>query len=197
MLASVNAPATPAPLNIVCFAHNNLQTISQQTQAECLSADLIIALGDVNLDALAEILPDNKPALAVLGPNDPREVPLPFRALHASGFAFRGWRIAGFSGAPKVRQETPGIYVSEAEAQTLFASLPPCDLLVTHAPPAGLYESGLGPDQGFEALRRYMEEKPPIYHFYAHPQGEAAEEVGESLSVGVYHYLKPPPLHFL
>jgi hypothetical protein len=190
---SANTP----PLNLVVFSNNDLAFVDPEIQAACLGADMVVSLGGVNLHALAEILPQGKPALAVLGPRDSREVPLPFQALHASGFTFRGWRIAGFSGSPRWRRESQGIYISEPEAEALLGQLPPCDLLLTHAPPTQLTEAGLRPELGFPALDRYLLEKPPIYHFYAHPTDEAAEEFGQSLSVGVCGYLKPPTLYYV
>jgi hypothetical protein len=185
----------PNPLNAVFFSYYDLTTIQPEIIDRCSAADIIIALGGVNLDLLAASIPPGKPALAVLGPKDSREVPQPFRPLHANGFSFRGWKIAGFSGAPRGNRVVPGNYIGDDEAEVLLSGLPACDILLTHAPPAtSLRESEIRPDQGFTALDVYLRDKPPIYHFYAHPEGEQYEDLGTTMSIGVSGSLVPPAL---
>jgi Icc-related predicted phosphoesterase len=187
--------ADPPPLNIAFFAYLRAQEITTRAQDACLDADIVISLGEVDLDALAEVVPAGKPALAVLGPNDSRQVPPTFKVLHGSGFQFKEWRVAGFSGAPR-RGRSEGLYYSENESRSLLEALPACDLFLTHAPPAGLAKSGGTGERGFESVSAYVASKPPIYHFYAHPELNTTEDNEETLFAGVNGLLFPPPLEF-
>jgi Icc-related predicted phosphoesterase len=205
----VNLPEPP-DLQLALFSFFNPLSLQDEIIEICDSADIVVSLGGVNLDVLAEAIPDKKPAIAIIGPRDERHVPQPFRPLHASGFSFRGWRIAGFSGAPAGPRNVPGNYVSEAEAEKLLSSLPPCDILLSHAPPATiLQESETRPEQGFTALDEYLVAKQPRYHFYAHPQETVLEEIMEDpdpnsdeepltaiFVVGVAGIFEPPALYY-
>lgn len=194
-------PAQPRPLVMALFSHlDPLPDRDEYTQA-CAQADLVVSLGGVDLAQLAQLLPQGKPALCVLGPRDPRDVPAPFRVLHGNGFSFRGWRIAGLSGALLPSQGAQGNYVSELDASTLLEALPPCDILLTHAPPSGIdafERSGIHHSMGLVSIVEYLEIKRPLYHFFAHPYIEDAEEYSDdTLSVGVYEHLLTPPLELV
>lgn len=190
----MNTAADPNPLNLAVFSFFDVAQIQPEMADRCAAADLVVALGGVDLHGLARSIPPGKPALAVLGPKDPREVPLPFRPLHGNGFAFRGWKIAGFSGAPRGPRLQPGNFLSEEEAEAVLGNLPACDIFLSHAPPTMLRESGTRPEQGFLAIDNYLRQKPPIYHLYANPSREDGEEVGESFCIGACGPLFPPPL---
>lgn len=203
---------SPPDINIALFSFYNPVQVPEEIAEICDTADIVISLGGVNLDLLAEELAPNKPAVAVIGPRDERHVPQPFRPLHATGFSFRGWRIAGFSGAPTGPRAVPGNYVPEAEAERLLSGLPPCDILLSHAPPATiLQQSEIRAEQGFAALDEYVLEKKPRFHFYAHPQDTVLEEIYEedydptsgqpepdtvTFIVGVAGYFEPPTLFY-
>lgn len=208
----MNLPEPP-DLQLALFSFFNPLTLPDEIIDICDAADIVVSLGGVNLDVLAEAIPENKPAIAIIGPRDERHVPQPFRPLHASGFSFRGWRIAGFSGAPAGPRNVPGNYVSEAEAERLLSSLPPCDILLSHAPPATLLQnSETRPEQGFAAIDEYLVSKQPRYHFYAHPQETVLEEILEEdfdpesdttqppltaiFIVGVAGVFEPPALYY-
>lgn len=185
----------PAPLRITAFSYWDAPSVSSEIAETCSRSDLVVALGGVNLDVLAGILDPRQPALAVLGPKDEPQVPRPFRPLHATGFVFRGWRIAGLSGAPKLRAGVPGNYLTEDEAERLLSGLAPCDLLITHSPPGNyLQQSGIAPEVGFDALSSYLREKPPIYHFYAHTDQNVVETFEYTAEIGICGYLGPPDI---
>jgi hypothetical protein len=183
------------PLNVVFFAETSLDDIDEATIDILDSCDLVVGLGHVSLQRLVEHMPANKPALCVLGPNDPAQPPAPFRRLHANGVNFHDWRIAGFGGAPR-RSRAEGFYVSEPEALGLLSDLPACDVLLSYAPPPGLETMRFAPQATFPPLGAYITDKPPIYHFYAHPRENVAESLDEALVVGVHGMLYPPALVF-
>ena len=165
----------------------------------CREADIVVSLGGVDLGQLASVVPASKPALCVLGPRDEHGVPPPFRQLHANGFTFRGWRIAGLSGAP-LRALRAGHYVTESEASALLGDLPACDILLTRTPPAGIAEielSGIPSGQDLVSITEYLDAKAPTYHFYAHPYDVYACEYHATLSVGVHGSFQTPPLRYV
>lgn len=184
------------PLNVVFFAYKDMSELTLEEIDICQNADLIVSLGGHDLELLAKELPDNKPAVAILGPEDNDDVPQIFRMLHAEGIKLSDWRVAGFSGAVRMSSGKDGFYVSDKEAKTLLDSFPACDLLLSHHPPFGLESSRDAPHLSFKALTKYIQEKPPIYAFYAHPTKNVTEIVGDVLVVGVHGMLYPPPLIF-
>lgn len=185
----------PSPLRVAVFSYWDAPSVSTEIAEACSRADLVITLGGVNLDVLSGALDPRQPALAVLGPKDEPQVPRPFRPLHANGFVFRGWRVAGLSGAPRLRSAVPGNYMTEQEAEKLLGGLAPCDLLVTHAPPANyLQQSAVSVEMGFDALATYLREKPPIYHFYAHTAETVVEAFEYTAEIGVCGFFGPPEM---
>lgn len=178
------------PLEIVCFASVEVDLEDIELESAVSSADLVVALGNVDLDRLAALLAPDKPALCVRGPQDPdRLPPAPFRVLHGNGVVFNGWRIAGLSGgSAQAAIPTPGT-ISDQEAASSLGALPDCDLLLSHAPPAGQ-----ATPHGLKALTRYLTDKPPIYHFYAAESDHQVFHMGETLIVGVHGALIPPAL---
>lgn len=191
-------PAQPRPLTLALFSYLEELTDTERVAQDCARADLVVSLGAVNLEQLVRAMPQGKPALCVLGPRDRPEVPPPFRVLHGNGFTFRGWRIAGLSGALLRGRGAAGNYVSELDASTLLEALPPCDILLTHAPPSGIdafERSGIHHTLGLVSIVEYLEIKRPLYHFFAHPYAEDVEEYSDdTLSVGVHGQLLTPPL---
>lgn len=78
----------------------------------------------------------------------------------------------GFEGCPRYR---PGgrYQLTQEEAQTLAARLPPADVLLTHAPPLGVNdEPGDPAHTGFAALRAWVERHRPrwLLHGHTHPR---------------------------
>lgn len=192
-----------APLRIATFSYWDQPSVSSEIAEACARSDLVIALGGVNLDTLASVLDPRQAALCVLGPKDEQQVPMPFRPLHANGFQFRGWSIAGLSGAPRIRAGIPGNYITEGEAEYLLSGLLErnIDIFLSHSPPANyLQASNLAPEVGFDALSSFLREKKILYHFYAHPSETVVEtpEVSPVLQytaeIGVCGYFGPPEM---
>lgn len=182
------------PLQIVCFGARDVQFVDELMLA-IRAADLVIALGDVDLDRIAEALPEGTPALCVLGDRDPRRPPpLPFNPLHGSGVSFRGWRIVGLSGGVTGRADGDGFTLAEDEALSALQMSPPSDILLTHAAPAG-FEAEIGVEPGLRAITAYIEEYQPLYHLHANGLGESSTLIGgHTLSIGVDGALIVPPI---
>jgi Icc-related predicted phosphoesterase len=197
--AYVNTP----DLDIVFFSEAHLGNFIEQAEAACAAADLVVALGNLDLVALARLLPARKPALCVLGGQDAEAAPpAPFRALHGGGVTFKDWRVAGLSGARRLGPGQ-GFFIDEEEARELLSDMPSCDLLLSHAPPAGLPLRGRrGIETGLLALAEYISEHEPIYAFYAHDgddhvDDELGQPGGSTWVVGVSGMLHPAPLRFV
>jgi len=163
----------------------------------CSRADLVVCLGGVDLRTVAAAVPERKPVLCVYGPKDQRTLPSKtFKVLHGSGFSFKDWKIAGLSGGLRIAPGA-GFYLSEEEAGTLLGNLPAADLFFSHAYPKGLQASNVMDVYGMDALNRYLDQRPPIYHFYAHPEETVLEERQGYLSIGVNGTFLTPPLEFV
>jgi hypothetical protein len=190
---------TPNPIRLLLVANlPYLQADDQNLITGCQGSDLVVSLGGVDLEILSQALPPGKPALAVIGPKDPL---IPdsiqnIKGLHASGFNFRNWLIAGISGGPRL-SSAKGFYLPENEAESLLKNLPACNIFFSHAFPQGLRESQTVPEHSMEALDRYLIEKPPIYYFYANPKQTVVEEYGDVLAIGVNGIFETPALEFV
>src|SRR4051812_10659627 len=84
------------PLEVVVFASAESDLEDPELASSIATCDLVLAVGNVDLDRIALAIGPGKPALCVLGDRDPqRQPPAPFRALHGNGVEFNGWRIGG------------------------------------------------------------------------------------------------------
>jgi Icc-related predicted phosphoesterase len=203
----MSAFATAADLNIVLFSESPSGGFDELAQSVCAEADLVVALGNIDLLALAQLLSPRKPALCVRGDKD-RETtpPAPFRALDGAGVTFKEWRIAGISGARRLGSGG-GFVIDEDEARSILKSMPSCDILISHAPPAGLPLRGRRHiETGLYAIREYISAHEPIYSFYSHDGEEHVDdEIGSfesgtesgTWTVGVSGMLYLPALRFV
>ena len=186
----------PQDIRVAAFAETGQRQFGEEVADMIEDCDLVVALGHVDLGSLARMLPDNKPALCVYGPRDSaRRPPTPFRWLHGNGIIFKDWRIAGFSGALR-SGGTPGFYLSLDEASLIIDKTPSCDILLSYSPPTNLPNS---PSlvEPFESLENYLIAKRPAYQLYARSDQSDAEEVGDTLVIGVQDALLLPPLVFV
>jgi hypothetical protein len=184
----------PHSLRVVIVADAPALEINDTLVSACERADIIFSLGHVDLLTLSKAIPRGKPALCVLGPNDSHTPPPPpFRMLHGSGVTFNEWRIAGFSGSPRV-SSSPGFYVSEEEAAHMLSDLPPCDIFLAFAPPLGIPEGGS--ERGFQALRDYVDTFTPTYYFCASQRETWLEEHEYTLFTGLSGVVEPEPIPY-
>jgi len=192
------AYAAAPNLNVVFFADTDLRGLTELAQSACADADLVVSLGNVNLEELSVLIPPKKPALCVLGDKDPeRQPPAPFKVLHAGGVNFKDWRVAGLSGGKRLGTGN-GFYIDEEEAKALLDKLPACDLFISHLPPAGLGRTWHGSEPGLHAITSYLQEKNPIYHFYARKDDETVDDIISGMwIVGVNGMLYPESLRYI
>lgn len=186
------------PLQVVCFSTRDVDLSDEELLEAVNAADLVLGLGDVDLDRIAAVIDSKKPALCVLGDHDPRRAPpAPFTPLHGSGVIFKGWRIVGLSGGILGHSEGRGFSLDEDEAASALAQVPACDLLISHAPPVGLeLDYALAPAAGLYALNEYVQAVQPLVHLHANEIGHTTTLLGSTLVLGVEGALVVPPFDF-
>jgi uncharacterized protein len=160
----------PPPGDVLGWVHGN-------------DPDLVVLCGDLDLawiDALREV---DLPKLGVYGNHDGAYMPaLGISDLHLRRVELEGVSFAGFEGCVRYR-DGPHQYTQE-EASGLARGLPPADVLVCHAPPAGINdEPGDRAHEGFEGLREWVRDNVPrlILHGHTHPRpGGGVRRVGST-----------------
>jgi uncharacterized protein len=142
--------------------------------------DAVVLLGDLSpdwLDPLGRF--SDLPIMGVYGNHDDGRY-LEARNLtdlHLCGVEVGPLRFTGFEGCVQYRYGAPLQY-TQKEARRMARRLPEADVLLSHAPPAGIHEE---PDdrahEGFEALRDYIERVQPRLALHGHtpppPRGTA------------------------
>ena len=139
--------------------------------------DLIISCGDLNAKYLSFIVTMARvPVLYIHGNHDTgysRTPPEGCDCIEDQLIVYKGVRILGLGGCKKYR-DAPHQY-TEKEMQTRIRKLrwklrkhKGVDIVVTHAPPAGIGDSDDVTHQGFEALLSLMDEYKPKYLLHGH-----------------------------
>jgi uncharacterized protein len=131
--------------------------------------DLVVTLGDLPRSWLASLEAVQVPRLGVHGNHDGehdlREVAI--EDLHLSRAELDGWSFAGFEGCVRYR-DGPHQY-TQRQAARMARKLPAADVLLCHAPPAGVNDE---PDDrahaGFDALREWVVRHEPRYVLHGH-----------------------------
>ena len=143
--------------------------------------DLVLCLGDLSRVDLEPLADARLPKLGVHGNHDGAYMAaLGVTDLHLRRAEIDGVSFAGFEGCVRYR-DGPHQYTQE-EATVLARGLPPADVLVCHAPPAGINdEPGDLAHEGFEGLREWVRANVPrlVLHGHTHPRpGGGIRRVG-------------------
>ena len=150
--------------------------------------DAVICCGDLDpawIEGLGDVA---IPKLGVYGNHDSAYMPaLGISNLHLRRADVGGVAFAGFEGCVRYR---PGEHqYTQDEASTLARALPAADVLVCHAPPAGINdEPGDRAHEGFVGLREWVDAHAPrlLLHGHTHPRpGGGVRQVGETRVVHV------------
>lgn len=139
--------------------------------------DLILSAGDLDPDYLEFLVTViNKPLIYVRGNHDDRY------ARHAPGgcicvedtvYVYRGVRIAGLGGSMRYR-DGANMYTEHEMAKRVrklsrkVRMVGGCDILLTHAPAAGMGDLDDLPHRGFECFNTALESWKPDYMVHGH-----------------------------
>jgi Icc-related predicted phosphoesterase len=147
---------------------------------EACEPELIVLLGDLEpawLDGLDTI---PLPKLGVHGNHDEPEALTAVGAedVHLQRVEHGGISFAGFAGSPRYSRD--GQYEwTEEEAANMIARLPGADVLLTHAPPAGVNDDAEDSvHRGWAALGPWLERERPAWLLHGHTYPQPGHLVG-------------------
>ena len=141
--------------------------------------DLIVTLGDLEYQQIAELKSIDVPKLGVYGNhcsgtyfND-----LGIQNMHLQTFEFGGLIFGGFEGSNKYKDDEYAKMYTQDQARELLKDFPYVDIFLSHSPPKGINDEDDVAHVGFEALRTYVLEKRPKYFFHGHTYPKKGDEV--------------------
>jgi Icc-related predicted phosphoesterase len=151
--------------------------------------DAVVALGDLEPDWLDGLGRCDVPLLGVYGNHDDGAYLEAAGAhdLHLRAVTVGTVRVAGFQGCVRYRPGPARQYTQE-EARRLARCLPDADVLLCHAPPAGVHEEPADPAHaGFAALTAYVERVRPrlVLHGHTPPPPRPTVRLGATAVVHV------------
>jgi Icc-related predicted phosphoesterase len=132
--------------------------------------ELVVTLGDLDADLLDPLGRYDLPIVGVYGNHDDGRYLGAANAtdLHLATATVGEIVFAGFEGCVRYRPGAPLQY-GQHEASRMLRRLPRADVLLSHAPPAGVHEE---PDdrahEGFAGLRAYIESHHPRLSLHGH-----------------------------
>lgn len=148
-----------------CHPRTDLAVLASTEKAEA-----VLTLGDLGFGELKTLRDLRLPKLGVYGNHcSPYMEQLGITNMHLrKAMARNGLVFAGFEGC--VRYKPSGAYqYTQAEAFEMVRRMPPCDVLMTHCPPAGINDDPNDPVHvGYDALVYYIERHPPKLIVHGH-----------------------------
>lgn len=133
--------------------------------------ELIITLGDLTRE---DILPlegiRHIPKIGVYGNHDSGTYmpELGIWDMHLKVWDFQGLRFGGFQGCVRYKENPEAIMFTQEEANLLMQNFPRVDVFISHCPPRGINDEEEIAHQGFDALRRYIDEQQPKVWLHGH-----------------------------
>lgn len=170
------------------------------------NVDLIVGCGDLSSRYLEFILTVlGKPLVFVPGNHDPDDIKVPGgRSVDGRIVRAAGLRVFGLGGSMRYKREGEHQYTDPQMGRRYLTLLPrflwnrmrtgrAFDLLVTHAPPAGIHDRGDRAHQGFHSLLRLLRLARPSLMLHGHTHALAnIEETrtvwADTTVINVYPY---------
>ncbi len=134
--------------------------------------DIIICMGDLNLNELRELKKygDRRriPVLGIPGNHEPKSYleQAGITNIHGAVLEIDGVKIAGLGGCLRYKKDQELCMMSDPESVDETKKLPGADIFITHAPRKGkLFDSA---HNGLKGITWYIKKRRPKYHFYGH-----------------------------
>lgn len=147
---------------------------------EAHQPDAVVTLGDLEPDWLDELGRFSLPILGVYGNHDDGHYldAANMTNLHLAKAEVGGVTFAGFEGCVRYKRRGTKLQYTQAQAHRLARRLPAADVLLAHAPPAGIHEEPNDrAHEGFDALADYVARVRPKFVLHGHtpppPRGTA------------------------
>lgn len=172
-----SARARSAPLRLLALADEAPRADPARIAVDN-GVHAVVTLGDLEPESIASLAGLAIPLLGVHGNHDAEGQlgELGIADVHLARTEIGDWTFAGFEGCVRYRRG-PHQY-SQAEAASLARNLPPADVLLCHAPPAGIDDEPDDPAHtGFAALREWVERRRPRYLLHGHTQPDPRTRV--------------------
>jgi len=134
------------------------------------SVDLVISCGDVPYKVLEELSRRFHSAklYAVHGNHCPATpFPEPVIDLHRTIVQHGLLWFSGFEGTPQYKDTGHHLY-DDLEVECVMATFPAVDVMVSHAPPRGIHDGEDFAHIGFEAFRKFIDQRKPRYWIHGH-----------------------------
>lgn len=133
--------------------------------------ELVITLGDLTREdilGLAEV--KHIPKIGVYGNHDSGMYMPEFGIwdMHLKIWDFQGLRFGGFQGCVRYKENPDAIMCTQEEANSLMQNFPKTDVFISHCPPRGINDEEEIAHQGFDALRKYIDEQQPKVWLHGH-----------------------------
>ena len=89
--------------------------------------------------------------------------------LHLKTYELNGLKFGGFEGSLRYKESAYAKLYTQQEATVLMQDFPKVDVMISHAPPAGINDEPGDPShEGFFALRNYLETNQPRLWLHGH-----------------------------
>ncbi len=133
--------------------------------------ELVITLGDLTREdilGLAEI--KNIPKIGIYGNHDSGTYmpELGIWDMHLKIWDFQSLRFGGFQGCVRYKENPDAIMFTQDQANALMRDFPKVDVFISHFPPRGINDEEEIAHQGFDALRKYIDEQQPKVWLHGH-----------------------------
>jgi len=163
------------------------------------SCEIVVLLGDLFYDWIAELKDIDIPIIGVSGNHDSGNPLESIGAinLHLNTFTHNGIKFGGFNGdMDYVYVENNEPYYKNPDTETLrndlqeLSSLEPVDVFISHFPSLGTLDiPEITGRRGIKAFREYIDRVNPKYHFHGHMHKPATTLVNKTEVTCVYPYL--------
>lgn len=138
------------------------------------AVDVVVLAGDLFSGDLRGLTQTSRPTLGVYGNHCDGQylAEMGFTNLHLAAVEVAGVTFTGLEGCVRYKTGSSDILYTQEEYRLMVQQLPAADVLVTHCPPRGINDHQDPAHHGIDALRTWIETRPPrlVVHGHTYPQ---------------------------